>query len=334
MRKKAFLVLLILFITFKIFGDGSKRKDSLHNRKNLINSVTVEKDKVFYLNKTLTVNEFEEVKRKEISDFKADLKSLYKLDFKVRYTKYYNIAYMCTENEMNVIEEKLKIFYNDTYSRYFLYEPRFTLRIIFFKNKNQFIKQMGYNTYGVYFPESPQGVTNTERTLYTYYNSGPGTLWHEMVHSFIDLNTENDVQQWFNEGFASFYEMGATQNGKFIEGYTNWRLPELQDIIRKKKLTPLKKFLLADEMQEDYGYSAARFLFCYLWVENKIIPFVKSYVYELSPNYQGKELGLKAIQKIEELTGKSIEQVEAEYIALALKSKNTEKLNQKKMRSQ
>lgn len=40
-------------------------------------------------------------------------------------------------------------------------------------------------------------------------------------------------------------------------------------------------------------------------------------------------MGQKAIQKIEELTGKSIDQIETEYIALALKSKNTQKLNQK-----
>ena len=53
-------------------------------------------------------------------------------------------------------------------------------------------------------------------------------------------------------------------------------------------------------------------------------------MYELSPNYQGKELGQKAIQKIEELTGKSKDQIEIEYITLALKIKNTQKLNQKK----
>ena len=330
MRKKIILFVVALIVTTASPGDESKRKDSLKNRKNILSEIKIEKDKIFYLNQSISKGEYEQIKKKEMSDFKADLKSLYKLEFKVRYTKYYNIAYMCTEKEMDVVEDKLKIFYNDTYSRYFIYEPRFTLRIIFFKNKSQFIKQMGYTTYGVYYPESPDYYTNTERTLYTYYNSGPGTLWHEMVHSFIDLNTDNDVQQWFNEGFASFYEMGSTQNGKFIEGYTNWRLPELQDVIHKKQLTPLKKFLLNDEMREDYGYSAARFLFCYLWVENKIIPFVKSYVYELSPNYQGKELGQKAIQKIEELTGKSIDQIETEYIALALKSKNTQKLNQKK----
>ncbi len=330
MRKLVFLIILVQILSTESFADESKRKDSFHNRKILLTSIKPEKDKVFYLSQTLNKHEYEEIKKKEIKDFKDDLKLLYKLDFKVRYTKYYNLAYMCSEKEMDVIEEKLKIFYNDTYSRYFFYEPRFTLRIIFFKNKNQFIKQMGYNTYGVYYPESPEGPRNTERTLYTYYNSGPGTLWHEMIHSFIDLNTDNDVQQWFNEGFASFYEMGSTQNGKFIEGYTNWRLPELQDIIRKKQLTPLKKFLLSDEMREDYGYSASRFLFCYLWKENKIIPFVNSYVYELSPNYQGKELGLKAIQKMEELTGKSIDQIEAEYISLALKSKTYEKLIQKK----
>jgi hypothetical protein len=331
MRKQVYFILILLVVTFTTekFGDGSKRKDSLKNRKILMSKIKMEEGKVFYLNQNLTQAEYEQIKKKEIQEFKEDLNSIYKLDFKVRYTKYYNIAYMCSEKEMNVLEEKLNIFYNDTYSKYFIYEPRFTLRIIFFKNKAQFSKVTGYNTYGVYYPESPEYFTSTERTLYTYYNSGPGTLWHEMIHSFVDLNTENDVQQWFNEGFASFYEMGSTYNGKFIEGYTNWRLPELQDVIRKKEFIPLRKFLLKEEMREEYGYSAARFLFCYLWIENKIIPFVKSYIYELSPNYHGKELGEKAIQKIEELTGKSIEQIESEYKELAIKFKKYEKLNQK-----
>jgi len=73
----------------------------------------------------------------------------------------------------------------------------------------------------------------------------------------------------------------------------------------------------------------ARFLFVYLWTENKIIPFVKSYIYDLSPNYQGKELGQKAIEKLEELLGKPIDQIEEDYIKLALKSKTYEKLKQK-----
>ncbi|HMV41219.1 MAG TPA: hypothetical protein PK079_09465 [Leptospiraceae bacterium] len=329
MAFRFFLFLIYFILLIHSIGAESKRKDALHNRKNLLSKITNENGKIFYLEKQISLSEYEEKKKKEIATFKEDLKSIYKLDFKVRYTKYYNIAYQCTEKEMDTVEHKLKVFFDDTYARYFIYEPRFTLRIIFFKNKEQFSKKMGYDSYGVYFPESPDYFTSTERTLYTYYNSGPGTLWHEMVHSFVDLNTETDVQQWFNEGFASFYEMGSVQNNKFIEGYTNWRLPELQGVIRNKKMKPLKKFLLNSEMNEDYGYSAARFLFVYLWTENKIIPFVKSYIYDLSPNYQGKELGQKAIEKLEELLGKPIDQIEEDYIKLALKSKTYEKLKQK-----
>ena len=127
------------------------------------------------------------MKKKEINDFKADLKSIYKLEFNVRYTKYYNIAYMCSEKEMNVLEEKLKIFYNDTYSRYFMYEPRFTLRIIFFKNKNQFVKVMGFNTYGVYYPESPDYYTNTEKI------STEGKKTSENMHVKLRLEMERIV---------------------------------------------------------------------------------------------------------------------------------------------
>lgn len=324
------LFFLPLLISNHNYGDGSKRKDSLKNRKQLLRETKVEEGKIFYLNKIISTEEYEKNKKEELKIYKDDLKSLYKLEFNTHYTKHYNIAHRCNSNQVSKMDSYLKVFFDDIYSRYFIYEPRFTLRIIFFKTKAEFIKVMGYNTYGVYFPESDEFYTATERTLYTYCGSGDGTLWHEMVHSFVDLNTDYDVQQWFNEGFASFYEMGSIQKGKFIEGYTNWRHPELQRIIREKKLTPLKKFLLSEDMREDYGYAAARFLFCYLWMENKMIPFVQSYVYELSPNYSGKELGQKTIQKLEELTGKSIDQIESEYITLALKHKKYEKLNQKK----
>lgn len=327
--KILFFILLISFST-NSSADGSKRKDSLKNSKRLIRDTKIEDGKIFYLGQSISLEDFKLTKIKELQIYKEDLKSLYKLEFNTHYTKHYNIAHRCNINQIKTMDSNLKVFFDAIYSRYFIYEPRFTLRIIFFKTKEEFTKTMGYNTYGVYFPESDDYYTSTERTLYTYCGSGDGTLWHEMIHSFVDLNTENDVQQWFNEGLASFYEMGSVHKGKFIEGYTNWRHPELQKIIREKKLTSLKQFLLNENMKEEYGYAAARFLFCYLWMENKIIPFVQSYIYQLSPTYSGKELGIKAIQEIEKLTGKSINQIESDYTKLALKYKKYEKLNQNK----
>lgn len=88
----------------------NQRERFSQEQKNLLSEIRVEKNKTFYLNQSISATEYEQIKKKETSDFKADLKSLYKLEFKVRYTKYYNIAYMCTEKEMDVIEEKLKIF--------------------------------------------------------------------------------------------------------------------------------------------------------------------------------------------------------------------------------
>ena len=87
--------------------------------------------------------------------------------------------------------------------------------------------------------------------------------------------------------------MGTTYNGKFIEGYIqigDFGVTELS----AKEINSFEKVLLDDEMKEEYGYSAARLLFCYLWVENKIIPFVQSYVYRTPQTIKGRELRLKS----------------------------------------
>jgi len=43
MRKEIFLFVIALIVTTASLGDESKRKDSLHNRKNLLSEIRVEK---------------------------------------------------------------------------------------------------------------------------------------------------------------------------------------------------------------------------------------------------------------------------------------------------
>ncbi|TAG42506.1 MAG: hypothetical protein EAZ31_05995, partial [Cytophagia bacterium] len=151
----------------------------------------------------------------------------------------------------------------------------------------------------------------------------------ELVHAFGDTNIEHDIQQWFSEGLAYFYEMGGVHQNKFLEGYTNWRQPLLIKMLARKDYLPLEVFLQEDEMSEDDAYAKARFLFCYLWINNKMIPFVNTYLYDLSAKYKGKTLAKKTIELLEKLLKKSLEEIEKEYEVLAKKLPPYQKLTTK-----
>lgn len=284
---------------------------------------------LIYLDQKISLSEYKEKKSKEIEVMKSLYPSLYQnTKFKYAYTKYFNIAHACSNSDYDKLKSKMLIFFKDSYPKYFPTEPKYAVRVVMFPNKYEFKKEMGFDSYGVYYPKQEKW-TPTAKTFFSYCGSGPGTAWHEMIHAFSDFfaNYEN-TQDWFTEGFASFYEMGATYENKFLEGYTNWRLPEVQSVLSKKKLVPLKEFLLDSEMKQDYGYSYARIFFCYLWTKKKMIPFVKKYIFELSQNYKGKELGKKVIQYLEESLESQIDEIQIQLESFIKKYSGTVKLKQ------
>ncbi|GMT49698.1 MAG: hypothetical protein IEMM0008_1237 [bacterium] len=222
---------------------------------------------------------FQKIKSKELSILRKNLKKKYHLKFKIRHSKYFNIAYTCSDKQMNHLQHYLEQFFSQIYPKYFIYEPTAPWNVVYFNTKRQFVQKARSNAYGYY--------SSSDKTFYTYSRSGHGTLWHEMIHAFMDSNLSVEPHEWFNEGLTSFYEMAFLINGRVSEGYTNWRMPFLQEAIRNNKFTPLKKFLKDKEMQEDFGYAEARFFFCYLWVHNKVVPFVRGYLYRLAQNIKG-----------------------------------------------
>lgn len=265
----------------------------------------------FYLTKNYSKTELDKVKKQELDAWNKEVSEEFGLTFKTKYThKYFNIAYRCSEEQMNFLIYTLKMFFSPTYPKYFKYEPNYPFKIVYFSNKKEYSRYTGSEAYGYYLPKT--------KTLYTYAGSGEGTLWHELIHAFVDANTDHNVQQWFSEGFASFYEMAAVYAEKFHEGYTNWRHPTLKKKIRKKEFMPLNKFLQEKYMSEGYGYAKARFLFCYLWIYGKMPDFINTYLYELAPKYQGEALGKQAIRTMEKMLGKNIGEIEQDYKKRAL----------------
>lgn len=275
--------------------------------------------KAFYLTQYYSPAELASIKQKELTAWQKDLEAKYNQKFQVRhFGKYFNIAYRCTDAEASQLEYVAKIFFQEVYPRFFRYEPEYAFKIVYFAHKPEFTAHTESEAYGFYQPRT--------KTLFTYAHSGEGTLWHELIHAFVDANIEHNIQQWFSEGFASFYEMGGIANNQFVEGYTNWRLPLLQKMLKRESYLPLPTFAEQQEMSEDNAYAKARFLFCYLWLYDKMDEFVKIYLYELSAQSGGKHLGKKAIAEIERLVGKDINEIETEYKALATQFVPSQKL--------
>lgn len=156
-------------------------------------------------------------------------------------------------------------------------------------------------------------------------------MWHELIHAFLRENEVDDYDpQWFHEGFASFYEMAFLAPGAdgpvVVAGYANWRLPAWQRDLRAGTVAPLREALLRAKLAPDYDYAAARFLFCYLWTRGKMRSYVRAVVYDLMPHYKGVELRKMMLAKLEEIAGESIEDIDANVRALALRTRKNEKL--------
>lgn len=334
MKKLKYLLIINIILCLNIACESPKKEAT----ENSINNSNLEKvrikfkerlrksfpqkdssEYIFYLKKRYNKEELAQIKAKEIEVWQEKLKQEFDTDFKIKqHSKYFNIAYRCTEAQVQHLAYVLEVFFESVYTRFFKYEPENPFHIVYFANKPEYREYTEHNSYGFYMPSN--------KTFYTYAGSGVGTLWHEITHAFVDANQDKVIQQWFSEGFASFYEMAAIQNQTFIEGYTNWRMPALQQAIREDNFIPLLEFFSESRMTEDYGYAKARFFFCYLWLYDKMDEFVNIYLYQIIPKYKGKEQGKQVIKTVEKLIGKDIKEIEKEYKKLALQYRDFQKL--------
>ncbi len=274
---------------------------------------------LFYLSAYRNKDDLQKIKKTELELWQTELQNKFNLDFKlIHFNKYFNMAFRCSEDQAKSLEYIAGVFFRDVYPLYFLYEPEEAFKIVYFKDKAEYVKMTNSDGYGFYQPST--------KTLFTYSNSGAGTLWHELMHAFTDANIDHDIQQWFSEGLASFYEHGSIKGDAFVEGYVNWRLPHLQKLIQQKNYLPLSRFVTEVEMSEDNAYSKTRFLFCYLWEYGKMQIFVRTYLYDFSLNYKGKELGKKVVEEMERLLKKNMKNIEKEYKEKAMEYKVGQKL--------
>jgi hypothetical protein len=126
--------------------------------------------------------------------------------------------------------------------------------------------------------------------------TGTGTLVHEIVHALMAPDFP-DVPDWFNEGLASLYEQ-CSLYGDTITGHENWRLPDLQDAIRKKTLRPLSETIQDPQFYDDQrvgiNYAQARYLMFYLQEKG----LLKDYYRRFRDAAKDDPSGLKTLKQV------------------------------------
>lgn len=179
---------------------------------------------------------------------------------------------------------------------YFSKDPAEILDIWLFKDKESYEEHCQSIFHSK--PDTPFGYfSSTDRALIMNISTGGGTLVHEIVHPFIAANFPQ-CPAWFNEGLGSLYEQSGEEDGE-IHGYTNWRLPGLQEAIRKKRTVPFKT-LCGTTTNEFYSsdrgsnYSQARYLCYYLQQKGLLRQFYREFVKNHSQDPGGYET-LKAV---------------------------------------
>ena len=162
---------------------------------------------------------------------------------------------------------------------YFSKQPDKIIEVWLFKNEKTYRK--GAKKFFDDEPETPYGYYSPDdNALVMNIGPGAGTLSHELVHPYIEANFPN-APSWFNEGLASLYEQPREREGH-MWGTTNWRLPGLTSMIKKKSL-PTVKALLTTTREGFYeasydSYAYARFLCQYLQDHGKLRDFYKKFV--------------------------------------------------------
>lgn len=174
---------------------------------------------------------------------------------------------------------------------YFAKEPAEILDIWLFKDEDSYLEH-NLTLWGEE-PGTPYGYYSSKHgALVMNIATGGGTLVHEIVHPFVAANIP-DCPAWINEGLGSLYEQCGEEDGH-IHGYVNWRLPGLHEAIRAGILPTIAE-LAAQSDDQFYGpgsgthYAMARYLLYYLQQQDRLRPFVRSFMEHQAEDPTGYE---------------------------------------------
>ena len=148
-----------------------------------------------------------------------------------------------------------------------------------------------------------------KRTMVMNIRTGGGTLVHELTHALIVYDFP-DVPTWFNEGLGSLHEQCNIGPARVV-GLVNWRLPALQDAIRKGGLRPLGELVTKRDFRgrlRGLNYAHARYFVMYMQKQGALEKFYRHF----RAHHTGADADVKAIEHV---FGKSIDKVDKEFVA-------------------
>lgn len=230
-------------------------------------------------------------------------------------TSYFLVISNLDERESKKIaDETIERAVNGFYNSYFAQKPTDVTVIFLFKDDSSYRKWAkklfdddDLSRFGYYKPGSKVMLMNI--------STGTGTLVHEMTHSLVRYDFPN-IRSWFNEGLGSLYERCSLSNNTIL-GYTNWRLPRLQDAIKSGTYLSLHDLMNINDDDfygnaSDLNYAEARFFCQYLQNTGMLKKFYKAYRDRFDEDKSG-------VKFLEALFGKELKYIQADFIGWALK---------------
>jgi len=179
---------------------------------------------------------------------------------------------------------------------YFDAPPLDILNIWLFRDKNSYRKHTK-RLFG-HSPDTPFGYYSpSAKALIMNIATGGGTLVHEIVHPYMESNFPG-APAWFNEGLGSLYEQSSERKGQIV-GLTNWRLENLQKLIRSGDLPSFEELTSTTQRQfyeADTGdnYAQARYLLYSLQERGLLRAYFRAFV----ANRRRDPTGFKTLQKV------------------------------------
>ena len=140
-------------------------------------------------------------------------------------------------------------------------------------------------------PDTPYGFYASQQgALIMNIATGGGTLVHEIVHPFMEANCPT-CPAWFNEGLGSLYEQCSERRGHIV-GLRNWRLAELQYMIRQHAVPSFRELTRLTgrafyQGQHSLHYAQARYLLYALQEGGVLVPYYRAMTAHLQSDPTG-----------------------------------------------
>jgi hypothetical protein len=155
------------------------------------------------------------------------------------------------------------------------------------------------------------------RTLVINIATGSGTLLHELTHALAAFDFPA-MPPWLSEGLASLHEQCRFQpgpHGLWLEGLANWRLPVLQDEIRRRQLPSITALAAEDDFQRRaaVNYAHARYFCMFLQQRGLLAEFYRRF----RANRDADPRGLQTLAEL--FPNRSWAELDAEFQEWALR---------------